>query len=129
MMIRGRHRGLPYELDRAILLPSESLTAKEALEAEKQAMRRRGSGLSNMSAVTGVANPAPFRPETGLYPSNTLEHVPTQGLDRSRTNQSGGSHFTHHSHARTGLGNVMFNIAGHTDLPNPTGSEKDDKQD
>ncbi|KAF2453477.1 cation transport protein-domain-containing protein [Lineolata rhizophorae] len=25
MMIRGRHRGLPYELDRAILLPSERL--------------------------------------------------------------------------------------------------------
>ncbi|KAF3927740.1 hypothetical protein ABW21_db0207328 [Orbilia brochopaga] len=29
MMIRGRHRGLPYELDRAILLPSESLQQKE----------------------------------------------------------------------------------------------------
>jgi hypothetical protein len=25
MMIRGRHRGLPYQLDRAILLPSERL--------------------------------------------------------------------------------------------------------
>lgn len=25
MMIRGRHRGLPYRLDRAILLPSEGL--------------------------------------------------------------------------------------------------------
>lgn len=23
MMIRGRHRGLPYKLDRAIVLPSE----------------------------------------------------------------------------------------------------------
>ncbi|EFW98663.1 potassium ion transporter [Grosmannia clavigera kw1407] len=29
MMIRGRHRGLPYGLDRAILLPSESLNQKE----------------------------------------------------------------------------------------------------
>ena len=25
MMIRGRHRGLPYRLDRAILLPNEEL--------------------------------------------------------------------------------------------------------
>ncbi|KAL2220435.1 potassium uptake transporter [Thermoascus aurantiacus ATCC 26904] len=29
MMIRGRHRGLPYELDRAILLPSEKLEREE----------------------------------------------------------------------------------------------------
>ncbi|KAJ6261441.1 hypothetical protein Dda_4111 [Drechslerella dactyloides] len=33
MMIRGRHRGLPYELDRAILLPSESLQQKEEEDA------------------------------------------------------------------------------------------------
>lgn len=25
MMIRGRHRGLPYALDRAIMLPSERI--------------------------------------------------------------------------------------------------------
>jgi hypothetical protein len=25
MMIRGRHRGLPYQLDRAIVLPNERL--------------------------------------------------------------------------------------------------------
>ncbi|KAF2768771.1 hypothetical protein EJ03DRAFT_313622 [Teratosphaeria nubilosa] len=29
MMIRGRHRGLPYALDRAILLPSENLHKKD----------------------------------------------------------------------------------------------------
>lgn len=29
MMIRGRHRGLPYALDRAILLPSENLNKNE----------------------------------------------------------------------------------------------------
>ena len=34
MQIRGRHRGLPYGLDRAILLPSESRFRKEAEEAE-----------------------------------------------------------------------------------------------
>lgn len=45
MMIRGRHRGLPYGLDRAILLPSESLNAKEAADADAR-MARRGSAVS-----------------------------------------------------------------------------------
>ncbi|KAI5780922.1 cation transport protein-domain-containing protein [Geopyxis carbonaria] len=46
MQIRGRHRGLPYELDRAILLP------KEQRDAELTSIRRRGSNLSqaHMSA-------------------------------------------------------------------------------
>lgn len=41
MMIRGRHRGLPYALDRAILLPSEKLQKKESEDANRRA--RRGS--------------------------------------------------------------------------------------
>jgi len=45
MQIRGRHRGLPYALDKAILLPSEGLQKKEAAAA---ARRRRGSTLSQM---------------------------------------------------------------------------------
>ncbi|RDW88219.1 potassium transport protein TRK1 [Coleophoma cylindrospora] len=40
MQIRGRHRGLPYELDRAILLPSENLHQKEKEDAEARAKRR-----------------------------------------------------------------------------------------
>ncbi|EME81574.1 uncharacterized protein MYCFIDRAFT_107046, partial [Pseudocercospora fijiensis CIRAD86] len=48
MMIRGRHRGLPYALDRAILLPSEKLHKKEAEEAAVLTRRltRRGSIFS-----------------------------------------------------------------------------------
>jgi hypothetical protein len=42
MMVRGRHRGLPYALDRAILLPSEKLQKKEA-EASQRHLQRRGS--------------------------------------------------------------------------------------
>ncbi|OCK77309.1 potassium transport protein TRK1/TRK2 [Lepidopterella palustris CBS 459.81] len=44
MMIRGRHRGLPYALDRAILLPSESLHKSEDEDAVRRA--RRGSRAS-----------------------------------------------------------------------------------
>jgi hypothetical protein len=40
MMLRGRHRGLPYALDRAILLPSEDLHKKEAEEATRRHQRR-----------------------------------------------------------------------------------------
>jgi hypothetical protein len=46
MQIRGRHRGLPYELDRAILLPSEQL---EKREAEAAARARRNSDLTQVN--------------------------------------------------------------------------------
>ncbi|KAF2276492.1 potassium transport protein TRK1/TRK2 [Westerdykella ornata] len=52
MQIRGRHRGLPYALDRAILLPSETLHKKEDEDAARRA--RRGS-----VAVSNVEVPAP----------------------------------------------------------------------
>ncbi|KAJ4377920.1 low affinity potassium transporter [Neocucurbitaria cava] len=73
MQIRGRHRGLPYALDRAILLPSESLHQKENEDATRRARRgsyafdiggvgggggmdgitRTGTGLSRRSSVSG----------------------------------------------------------------------------
>jgi potassium uptake Trk family protein len=59
MMLRGRHRGLPYALDRAILLPSENLHKKEAEEATRRHQRRNS-----------------------LYPENTHE----DGLESSRSN-------------------------------------------
>lgn len=46
MQIRGRHRGLPYALDRAILLPSESLHEKENADPT-QLVRRRSSSMTN----------------------------------------------------------------------------------
>ncbi|KAJ5837096.1 hypothetical protein N7447_003122 [Penicillium robsamsonii] len=45
MQLRGRHRGLPYALDRAVLLPSDALNRHEAQEGERR-MRRRTSNLS-----------------------------------------------------------------------------------
>lgn len=67
MQIRGRHRGLPYALDRAILLPSESLHQKENEDATRRARRassavdangmdgitRTGTGLSRRSSLSG----------------------------------------------------------------------------
>jgi len=67
MQLRGRHRGLPYALDRAILLPSESLHKKEDADATRRARRnsmttmdvgldgltRQGTGLSHRSSIGG----------------------------------------------------------------------------
>ncbi|CAO2647383.1 Nn.00g083050.m01.CDS01 [Neocucurbitaria sp. VM-36] len=74
MQIRGRHRGLPYALDRAILLPSESLHQKENEDATRRARRssnamdagmegitRTGTGLSRRSSMSGEQG----RPTTG----------------------------------------------------------------
>ncbi len=58
MMIRGRHRGLPYGLDRAILLPSESLNVNEAADANARAPRRS-------SVDPGTATTAPAGRGTG----------------------------------------------------------------
>jgi Trk-type K+ transport system membrane component len=53
MQIRGRHRGLPYALDRAILLPSESLHQKENEDATRRA--RRGSNALDMGMSTSMS--------------------------------------------------------------------------
>ncbi|KAI0911488.1 cation transport protein-domain-containing protein [Ustulina deusta] len=50
MMIRGRHRGLPYGLDRAVLLPSDDLNRKEAEDVELRLLRR-ASALSAPAAA------------------------------------------------------------------------------
>ncbi|KAL3463638.1 cation transport protein-domain-containing protein [Aspergillus heterothallicus] len=73
MQIRGRHRGLPYSLDRAILLPSESLNQKEIVDAEKR-MRRRTSNLSQIGSL-------------GRQQSQALsENGATSGFDQSQRN-------------------------------------------
>ena len=55
MQIRGRHRGLPYELDRAILLPSENLHEKEAHDAAIRMRRRSTAASTDMTPVNSGA--------------------------------------------------------------------------
>ncbi|KAI5289792.1 low affinity potassium transporter [Ascosphaera aggregata] len=61
MEVRGRHRGLPYDLDRAILLPSEGLHLQEQKDAERR-MRRRPSGstMNENSLGPGLGNAPTF---------------------------------------------------------------------
>jgi len=55
MQIRGRHRGLPYALDRAILLPSESLHKKEDEDALKRARRTSNAGDTGGDGIVRTA--------------------------------------------------------------------------
>ncbi|KHJ35019.1 putative component of the trk1p-trk2p potassium transport system [Erysiphe necator] len=49
MQIRGRHRGLPHELDRAIILPSETLQQKEEEDLARIALLRRTSNATDIT--------------------------------------------------------------------------------
>ena len=97
MMVRGRHRGLPYELDRAILLPSESLHKKEDQDASKR-MQRRNSAVS-----TG--------PGISRAPTNATTSVREQDPSAINILEK-----THAHGARDGLGRMMAGLA--------SGSEK-----
>ena len=110
MQIRGRHRGLPYELDRAVLLPSESLHAKEAKEGQRLQQRRRSSvgTIGTMSAVDGQVEGIRFRPETGI--SSGLEQDTRSSHDGLRAVAA-----AHKSRARQGLGEAMFKLASAPD--------------
>ena len=49
VMLRGRHRGLPVAIDRAVLLPSATLGWAE----EEDARRRGGGGVGVRRVVSG----------------------------------------------------------------------------
>jgi len=114
MQIRGRHRGLPYELDRAILLPSESLHEKEAKEGERILQRRRSS-LGQMSAVDGQMESDRFRAGLGL--STAYEQHDQGSRERGQTfsSQQSNNSVNQQSHARHGLGTAMFKLASAPD--------------
>ncbi|KEF63467.1 uncharacterized protein A1O9_01445 [Exophiala aquamarina CBS 119918] len=120
MQIRGRHRGLPYELDRAILLPSESLQQKEIKEGNRIVLRRRRSSAAQslMSAVDGNLEGQQFRPETGIASghhageSDQLQLRPRTNTNRTVGSSASGSEQQHgpHSNLRHGLGNGMHKV-------------------
>ncbi|KAB8227978.1 potassium ion transporter [Aspergillus alliaceus] len=77
MQIRGRHRGLPYSLDRAILLPSEALNHHEIADAERR-MRRRASSLSQTATMDRRQSQAQQENavSTGRDPKDRNPHSP-----------------------------------------------------
>ncbi|KAI7341681.1 hypothetical protein KC336_g23342, partial [Hortaea werneckii] len=63
MMLRGRHRGLPYALDRAILLPGDNVHKKDD-ENAAQSLRRRPSANSALER-TSTEGGEPLDAENG----------------------------------------------------------------
>lgn len=55
MMIRGRHRGLPYALDRAVMLPGEGLEREEAEQEERNRDLREQLELEGRAAKSLTA--------------------------------------------------------------------------
>lgn len=67
MQIRGRHRGLPYGLDRAILLPSESVHRKENEDAS---LRARCTSNEGAVGVTRTISGLSYRTDDTWDPGN-----------------------------------------------------------
>ncbi|KAI3337522.1 cation transport protein-domain-containing protein [Xylariaceae sp. AK1471] len=86
MMIRGRHRGLPYGLDRAVLLPSESLDRKEAEDTELRLQRRQ----SSVSAPPG--RPASMRSGRSFF-TGFLHPGPSYSMAKSEAKSDHASGF------------------------------------
>jgi hypothetical protein len=97
MQIRGRHRGLPYELDRAILLPSESLHKKEDHDAAARirsqssaASTAEGDAVANRSRsksrsrehgpnfLSSMLHPGPKIPNSHRHPHENDPHAEPQ---------------------------------------------------
>ncbi|KAF4628047.1 hypothetical protein G7Y89_g10103 [Cudoniella acicularis] len=93
MQIRGRHRGLPYELDRAILLPSEHLQQKEAADAAARA-RRRSSGLAPVSS--GATKTERSRSKSIDRKPNILGNLLHAGPIIPQTHRDGHKHSISH---------------------------------
>ncbi|PTB64354.1 hypothetical protein BBK36DRAFT_57231 [Trichoderma citrinoviride] len=104
MQIRGRHRGLPYGLDRAVILPSEARLKREQEESEaalartntvvstgattglqRQATtgrsRSRSRERANSSLITQLLHPGPVVPQEALRPRGRS----VEGHQRSRS--------------------------------------------
>lgn len=72
MQIRGRHRGLPYSVDRAVLLPSDALIRHDTEDAERRTRRR----ASNLSGIGSFA-----RPQSHTLSQSRADAGQSSGLD------------------------------------------------
>ncbi|KAL9128609.1 MAG: hypothetical protein Q9217_002743 [Psora testacea] len=107
MQIRGRHRGLPYELDRAVLLPSDKLHQKEDVDAGRR-VQRRNSNLSDMEPVGHALTSRSSTMQRSL--SNAAEasgrdqaNDPANHLEKSES-------FGRSGHMRRGIGRFMAGV-------------------
>ena len=97
MMVRGRHRGLPYELDRAILLPSEVLHRREDEDASRR--NHRNSNFSEGDVRRAASE--------GVFDQIIEEHLQRQTSDKSHSLSSN----PHIQHVRSRVGDALAGLA------------------
>ncbi|CAO3576293.1 unnamed protein product [Absidia cylindrospora] len=68
LMYKGRHRGLPASIDRAVMLPSDQL---EEREVEENAFRRRNTVVSQ-TTNSGGSNSGPSFPNTFFHSKSSF---------------------------------------------------------
>lgn len=56
MMIRGRHRGLPYTLDRAIMLPDADMKRRDAMQEHHAVQRAQTLDMAPTASTEGVSS-------------------------------------------------------------------------
>lgn len=105
MMLRGRHRGLPYELDRAILLPSESLHQKEDVDAARR-MQMRNANLSGSEHGANSLSRSETARTSGMATGRDMDDETGAGMEEAEKHPSHRSLPT-----RGGLGKVMAGLA------------------
>lgn len=88
MQIRGRHRGLPYSLDRAILLPSDSLKIEGEAHARLQAQSRNSNVADTDAGGVNFSKTSTRRMSTSsLDPAIGLSRIITGVLTAGPTVQ------------------------------------------
>ena len=113
MQIRGRHRGLPYELDRAVLLPSDALHKKEDEDAAKR-IQRRNSSISNLDPIgrTLSSRTPTGGPVSGsTWPTMVAPETATaSGRDKDSMNGTVERHSGHSGQIQQGHGKSMTGL-------------------
>lgn len=128
MQIRGRHRGLPYELDRAVLLPSDSLHRKEDEDAAKR-VQRRNSSISNLEPMGRTSSSR--TPTAGAISASTWPFpVPPDTATASGRNEDGMNvnveqQAGHSGHTQQALGHLMAGLAEAPGIRAREGAELD----
>ncbi|KAJ4145313.1 hypothetical protein LMH87_004168 [Akanthomyces muscarius] len=98
LQIRGRHRGLPYGLDKAVLLPSEARFKKEAEESEAVLARMSTAPTAMSSGIQRLPSVARGRTVSRgkdtniiakfLHPGPVAQRDASLAHQRSRSNDS-----------------------------------------
>lgn len=83
MVIRGRHRGLPYSVDRAIMLARESVDMRDEYEAS-QAFRRTQT-MQRFNSANSIGTTHPSEMTTTGVPVPTTDGINNRKFSRSET--------------------------------------------